>query len=130
MKRIVLLWAALAAALATAAFAGTNVNGVYATTLTGLKPAVLNAHWVLTLAQSRTFSIARNKATVVGGKIKVAGSKLTFQDVVGPLACQGNQAVGVYSYTLSGKTLKLKKVKDSCAGRILVLTSSSFTQVK
>jgi hypothetical protein len=130
MKRIVLLCVVLAAALATAASAGRNVNGVYETKLSGLSPSLLNADWLLSIAQGRAFAIARNGKVVVGGKVKIKGSRLTFHDVVGPIACKGAQATGVYSFSLSGKTLRLKRVRDTCQGRILVLTSRPFTKVR
>jgi hypothetical protein len=89
-----------------------------------------HADWLLSIAQSRAFAIARNGKVVVGGKVKIKGSRLTFHEVVGPIACKGAQATGVYSFSLSGKTLKLKRVRDSCQGRILVLTSRAFTKVR
>jgi hypothetical protein len=128
MKRLALI-VALLAGLAGAASATTpNINGVYQTKITGKSPAILNATWLLSIAQSRAFAVARNGTTVIGGKLTIAGSKLTFHDVTGPMACTGAQATGVYTYTLNGKTLKLRKVKDSCVGRSTVL-SSTFTWV-
>ena len=128
MKRIALV-AAVLAVLAGAASAGTpNVNGVYETKISGKSPAILNGTWLLSIAQSRAFAVARNGTTVIGGKVTIAGSRITFHDVAGPMACKSSQATGVYTWTLSGKTLKLKKVSDSCVGRATVL-SSTFTWV-
>jgi hypothetical protein len=130
MRRVVPCIVALAV-LAGSAGAGTkNVNGLYETKLSGLAVKPLNGDWLLSIAQSRAYAVARNGKTVIGGKLKISGSTLAFQDVLGPYACQGAQAVGTYSYTLVGKTLKLKKLKDSCSGRVAILTTHPLTKVR
>src|SRR5204863_7397147 len=97
--------------LAGAAGAGTaSLNGVYETKISGHAVKPLNADWLLSIAQSRAYAVARNGKEVIGGKLRISGSTLTFQDVVGPYACPGSQAIGTYSYSLVGKTLKLKRL--------------------
>ena len=129
--RRVLLWTTALAVLTSPAVASTpSVNGVYDTKISGQAVRALNGDWLVSIAQSRAFAVARNGTTVIGGKLKVSGSTLTFQDVLGPYACQGAQAIGSYRYTLTGKTLRLRRLKDSCPGRVVILTSHSLTKVR
>jgi len=130
MRRVALCMVVLAVLAGTAGAGTANVNGLYETKLSGLAVKPLNGDWLLSIAQSRAYAVARNGKTVIGGKLKISGSTLTFQDVVGPYACQETQAVGTYTYSLVGKTLKLKKLKDSCAGRIAILTAHPLTKVR
>lgn len=129
MKRIALV-AACAAALVTAAQAAapTIYPHVYTTKITGVSPAVLNGTWRLAV-QRTTFGVAKSGVPAVAGSVKVAGNKITFHDLAGPLACKGAQPIGTYTWKLQGATLTLTKVKDTCAGRSLILAGHHYTKV-
>ena len=130
MKRVLLCTIALAVLAAPAGARTASVDGIYETKISGQAVKALNGDWLVSIAQSRAYAIARNGTTVVGGKLKVTRSTLTFQDVFGPYACVGAQAVGSYSYSLAGKTLRLRRLRDSCPGRVLVLTAHPLTKVR
>jgi hypothetical protein len=101
--------------------------GVYQTKITGAKPAVLNGTWRLSL-NAPGFAITKNLTTAVAGTIAIAGNKITFTDIAGPLRCTGGQVKGTYTWSLKGKALTLKPVSEKCAGRKLVLTHA-FTKL-
>src|SRR5262245_24324337 len=130
MRRVLLCTIALAVLAAPAAARTTSVNGIYETKISGQAVRALNGDWLVSIAQSRAFAVARNGTTVIGGKLKVSGPTLTFEDVLGPYACHGAQAVGSYSYRLTGKTLRLTRLRDSCPGRVAILTSHPLTKVR
>ena len=66
-------------------------------------------------------TIAKGSAVVVNGHYVVAGKRITFSRESGPAACTGP---GVYSWSLHGKTLTLKTVRDTCLGRTIILTTA------
>ena len=94
---------------------------------------MLNGTWLLSFAPNGAYAIVKEpntKTLLIGGSSTATAGKLTFHDKTGPLACTGKTAVGTYSWKLSGKTLKLTKLADGCAGRIAVLTTASLTKVR
>ena len=124
------LAAALLAASATAA--SSPLAGVFQVTIKG-KITALNGTWLVSIAPNGAYAIVKEPSTktvLIGGTSTVSGTKITFHDKTGPLACAGASAVGKYSWSLSGKTLKLTKVADACGGRALVLTSSTLAKVR
>ena len=129
MKKIALA-ATIAAFLATAAQAAapTLHAHVYSTRITGVSPAALNGTWTLSI-QRTVFLVNKGTAPAVAGRLTIAGNKITFRDTGGPLACKGAQAVGTYTWKLQGTKLTLTKVRDTCAGRPLILNKRVFTRV-
>jgi hypothetical protein len=126
MKRLALGISILAAlSLASAAFGGTTIVGKYSTKLTG--PAQFKGTWVISFAKGGTYTVAGNGQILVHGKYSTTGSKLTLGHETGPAACP---KTGTYTWTRSGKTLRLKKASGSppCSGRDLVL-AHTFTKV-
>ncbi len=122
----VLIWAGVAAAAVSSPLAG-----VYATMIKGEKgqAAVLNGTWLISFAPNGAYAVVREPKTstpLIGGSSSVAGKTIVFHDKAGPLACASN---GKYSWSLSGKTMKLARVKDTCSGRVLVLSSAAYTKV-
>ena len=114
--------ATVAAIVATGALAASSVSGTYTEKIAGASPALLNGTWSVSL-KPHAYTIKRNGAVAVAGKLAVTKTRLQFTDTGGPLSCTGAQAKGVYSYVLKGSTLRLKPVAETCAGRKLVLTA-------
>jgi len=83
-------------------------------------PAVLNGVWRLTL-RSSSFAVTKDGKAAVGGRIRLAGSTITFSDVAGPFRCTGSQRTGSYRWSLKGSALRLSPLREPCAGRRLVL---------
>jgi hypothetical protein len=123
MRRLAFL-AALAAVLVTAsaALAGGTIAGSYTAKIAS--PAQLKGTWVLAFAKGGSYAISDSGQVVVRGKYTASGSSLTFGHESGPLACT---VTGKYTWARTGKTLKLKRVKDTCPGRSLIL-AHAFTQ--
>ena len=127
MKRIAATIALVSAlALCAAAFAGSPLSGTYNTTIgKGPLGGKVAGAWSLAFS-SPNYTITYKGAKVAVGTYTTSGGKVTFTDKSGKLACPGTK--GVYSYTLSGRSLKFKAVSDSsCAGRRAVL-AGSFTK--
>ena len=129
MRKIALM-VTIAAVLATAAQAAapTLYPHVYSTRITGLTPAALNGTWNLSI-QRTVFLVDKGGAPAVAGTVQVSGNRITFHDAGGPLACKGSQAIGTYTWKLQGTKLTLAKVRDTCAGRPLILNKHAFTRV-
>ena len=75
-------------------------------------------------------------ATVITGSWTVDGDQITFTDEDGLLSCSNGAAApiidddidtGTYSWARSGKTLTLTRVDDACPGRVILLTTFSFS---
>ena len=110
-----------------AALAGSPPSGTYNTTI-GSKPlgGKVAGAWSLSFS-SPTYTVSYKGTKVASGTFSTSGNKITFTDKSGKLACPGK---GVYSYSVSGLTLKFKLVRDksaSCAGRRAVL-AGTFTK--
>ena len=120
-------------AWASAALAATSpLAGVYQTVITGQKgqAAVLNGTWLISFAPNGAYAVVKEPSSstlLIGGSSSVAGTTIVFHDKTGPLACV---ASGRYSWKLIGKTLKLTKLTDTCAGRVLVLSSATYARVR
>jgi len=113
---------ALALTLCAAALASTTLAGTYNATIT--RAGALNGSWSMTFKGS-AYTIAFKGATAVKGVIAQSGNRLTFADRSGRYACA---AKGVYTYSLSGRTLTFKAVSDpKCPGRRVVL-AARFTK--
>jgi hypothetical protein len=75
-------------------------------------------------------------ATVVTGSWTIDGDQITFTDEDGLLSCSNGAAApiidddidsGTYTWVRSGKTLTLTRVDDACPGRVILLTTFSFS---
>jgi len=132
MKTLLALLTAVAAlALAGVASAAGPV-GIFQTKISG-KNAQLDGTWLLSIIANGTYAVVKEpnfKTYLIAGVSKSNAQGIAFADKLGPLACKGASAVGLYAYTLAGKTLTLKPVKDACPGRVAVLSSAPFTKVR
>jgi hypothetical protein len=99
---------------------------VYVATITGARPAALNGTWRLAVVNP-SFSLRKDGALAVIGTVTIAGSRVTFRDAAGPLACRGTQKSGTYTWRLRGRRLTFTRFSDTCGGRPLVL-SRPFVQ--
>jgi hypothetical protein len=122
--------AALAAAIwvgSAAATAPRLYPHVYNARITGSNIRVANATWLLSL-QRTVFGLKRNGGTAVVGSLSVAGNRVTFHDLGGPLACRGAQVNGTYTWKVTGAKLVFTRVKDTCVGRRTIL-ARPFTRI-
>jgi hypothetical protein len=133
VNRIVLATATVAAVLAAVSAATAGAAGqaltphVYVARISGAPVAQLNGTWRLSLLPN-AFTLARNGASAVAGTLIVKGTRVTFRDTAGALACRGAQIAGVYGWRLRGSTLTLTRFSDRCVGRRTVL-AHAFTRV-
>jgi hypothetical protein len=119
---VLLAWAGSAAA------ATSPLEGVYETTIKG-QATVLNGIWLISFAGNGTYAVVKapnTRTLLIGGTSAVSGKSVLLHDKAGPLACAG---AGKYSWIRKGKTLRLKKVKDACSGRVAVLATAAYTKV-
>jgi hypothetical protein len=133
MKRFALAASVVAAlGLCSVALAASTLSGTYKTKIhtTALGGAV-NGTWTIKFKSGR-YTAAQNSKVVVKGKNKITGSKITFKDTSGKDSCLGTGTTGTYKFKLKGNKLKFTKISDSnprCQGRVVVLTSGTFTKV-
>jgi hypothetical protein len=127
VKRLAVLLAVLAVP-AVAAAATSPFGAGYRTTVKGQVPA-LNGAWRITFTAKGNYGVTKppSSTRLISGKATVKGNTMTFRDSGGPLACNGGTA-GSYVWTLKGKTLTLKILKDTCPGRPLILGAAPFTR--
>jgi hypothetical protein len=124
LRRLTLV-AAVFLALAAPAVASAPLSGAFGTTIRGATPAALNASWIVNLLPNGAYSIDRNHHAVVIGRDTRSAATIVFGHEYGPFACK---STGKYRWSLSGKKLTLKVVRDSCAGRRTVLTSHTLVR--
>jgi hypothetical protein len=131
VKKIALAAATLAAAAPAAvpatAAAPTLGPHVWSTKITGSPVGLLNATWRLAF-RNPAYNVTRNGGVVGAGTVKVVGSKITFHDLAGTLACRGAQAIGSYTWKIQGARLTFTRLSDACVGRRSVL-SHAFTRI-
>jgi hypothetical protein len=129
--RTTTLVAVLAAAVtATTALGAPSVGiapHVYSTSIKSGAPAHFHGTWLLTIRQA-TFRVAQGSSLAVSGSVKIAGNRITFRDLGGPLACPGAQHTGVYTWRVVGSNLRMTAIKDLCVGRKTILTKP-FTRI-
>ena len=116
--------AAVVAALvvSSVALAAGGVVGKYTTTVNS--PSELKGKWVLTLAKSGTYTVARNGKALARGTYSATATTITLRE---PAGCGGS---GTYAWKKSGKTMTFarKRESPSCQARAAVL-AQRFTQV-
>jgi len=93
--------------------------------------------WRLGIEEDGTFQAERTDVgIVVEGAWTVDGDQISFTDESGLLSCgnaaaapiiDDDMATGTYTWARSGKTLTFSQVDDACPGRIILLTTFSFT---
>jgi hypothetical protein len=121
-----LVVAAVFLALAAPAAASAPLSGAFGTTIRGATPAALNASWAVIFLPNGAYQIDRNHLAVVIGQGTRSATTLVFTHEHGAFACKSG--AGTYRWSLSGKKLTLKVVKDSCVGRRAVLTSHALVR--
>ena len=105
---------------------------MYQVTIKG-SAAQLNGTWLISFAPTGAYVVVKapnTKTMLIGGSSSTSGATVTMTDKSGPAACTGNTATAKYKWSLSGKTLKLTKVKDACAPRAVILATAPFTKVR
>jgi hypothetical protein len=127
VKRLAVLLAVLAVP-AVAAAATSPFGAGYRTTVKNQAPP-LNGAWRITFTAKGNYGVTKppSSTRLIVGKATIKGKTMTFLDKSGQLACQGGTA-GTYAWTLKGKTLTLKILKDPCPGRPLILAGAPFTK--
>jgi hypothetical protein len=116
-------------AVASAQAASSPIAGVYQLKITNPR---LSGTWQISFSPTGAYAVSKapkTKTVLIGGTSTTSGHKLVMVDKSGPGSCQGAAAKGTYTWSLSGKSLKLSKVKDTCSGRPDVLTGGTWTKV-
>lgn len=126
MSKVLVLAALVAGLAATVAAASVGLPGTYVTRVTGATPSALNGTWRLAVTRTR-YGITRNGRPAVAGSVALSSKRITFHDRAGLYRCEPSQAVGTYAWSLRGKNLTLRVVKDACSGRKAILTNG-FTK--
>jgi hypothetical protein len=119
VRRAAAIALVLAATPAALAVASGGPSGTYMTTITNAPG--LNGTYRITFTPGR-FLIHAPYGIVGHGTDTISGSKMTLH---GPGSCT---AAGTYQFTISGTSLKFKKIKDSCP-RVTVLTAHPLKKV-
>jgi hypothetical protein len=119
VRRAAAIAIVLAAMPVALAVASGGPSGTYTTTVTNISG--LNGTYHITFTPGR-FVIHAPYGLVGHGTDTISGSKMTLH---GPGSCT---AAGTYQFTMSGRSLKFKKIKDSCP-REAVLTAHPLKKV-
>jgi hypothetical protein len=134
MKRFALAVSVIAAlSLCSVALAASTLSGTYKTKVNSTaQGGFLNGTWTIKFKNGH-YTVTDNGMVVIHGKDTIKGSKITLQDTSGKFACRGKKSAGTYKFKVTGKKVKFTKVKEStkscAAGRVVVLTSGSFTKI-
>jgi hypothetical protein len=127
MRKMAVLAAVVALAGAGGAAAATGPAGTFAATIQGSPLPRFDGVWTITLAAGGKYTIALGRQPLIRGTATFNGSRITFDRESGPAACLGAAARGVYSWRLTGKSLRFTRLADACLGRRVVL-SYPFTR--
>jgi len=103
--------------------------GTWTATISGAPSAQFNGAWKLGFSAGGSYFVAKGSQKLVLGKATFAGATVTFHDLSGPASCLGMQAIGSYNWAVAGGKLRLKPLREPCAGRKFVL-ARTFTHVK
>ena len=120
--------AALLVAVATAAAAGTPLQGTFETVIANAPATQLDGSWQLVLQPAGRYTIKRNGVTLVQGRDTQTAATIGFGHESGPAACTGAQSAATYRWLLRGGLLRLTPVRESCSGRRFVLTAHPLTK--
>lgn len=119
----------LAILAAAAAVAGAPLAGGWSARISGAPSAQFNGVWKLRFSAGGAYVISKAGQSLVVGKATFKGATVTFHDVSGPASCIGMEAIGSYTWAITGSKLRLKAVREPCAGRRFVL-ARTFTRVR
>jgi hypothetical protein len=119
----------LAILAASAAVAGAPLAGSWSVTISGAPSAQFNGVWKLRFSAGGAYVISKAGKSLVVGKATFKGATVTFHDMSGPASCIGMEAIGSYTWAITGSKLRLNAVREPCAGRRFVLTRT-FGHVK
>ena len=117
-------------AVASAQAASSPIAGVYQLKIT--KTPGLAGTWQISFSPTGAYAVSRapkTKTILIAGASSTSGHRLFLTDKTGPGSCVGAAAKGTYTWSLSGKSLKLTKVKDTCSGRPDVLGGGTWTKI-
>ncbi|MGH2936114.1 MAG: hypothetical protein ACRDL2_16605 [Gaiellaceae bacterium] len=115
--------------LAAVAVTGVPLAGTWSATIAAAPSAQFDGVWKLRFSTNGAYVISKAGQKLVVGKATFKGATVTFHDLSGPASCAGVQAVGSYRWTITGRKLKLKPVREPCSGRRFVLTRT-FARIK
>jgi hypothetical protein len=123
MRRFAFAGAGIVAlALSPGAMAATAPSGKYQTKVPS---GQLKGTWTINFVKPGSYNVSGPFPGTVHGKDTISGSTLTLNHESGGSDCKGP---GKYKFKLSGKTLTLTKISDSCASRATV-TSHKLIKV-
>ncbi len=123
LRLLLATMAALLVAVASAAAAGTPLEGTFQTTVTHAPKSQLDGHWQVALLPGGGYTIERNGVVLVLGLDAETATTITFDHESGLAACTGTSARATYKWSLKARVLRLTPVRDSCLGRHVVLTT-------
>jgi hypothetical protein len=115
--------AALLVAVATAAAAGTPLQGTFKTEIANAPIKQLDGTWQIVLQPAGRYMIQRTGTVLVRGLDAQTATTISFGHESGPAACTGAEAAATYRWSLSAGSLRLTPVHESCSGRRVVLTT-------
>jgi len=115
--------AALLVAVATAAAAGTPLQGTFKTEIANAPIKQLDGTWQIVLQPAGRYMIQRTGTVLVRGRDTQTATTISFGHESGPAACTGAEAAAMYRWSLSAGSLRLTPVHESCSGRRVVLTT-------
>lgn len=117
------------AVLAAVALTGVPLTGGWSATVAGAPSAQFNGVWKLRIAASGAYVISKGGQQLVLGKATFKGATVTFRDTSGPASCIGIKAIGSYTWSVVERKLRLKPVREPCAGRRFVL-ARTFAHIR
>ncbi len=129
LRPLLVTGAALFVAVATAAAAGTPLQGTFETAISSAPVKQLDGTWQVVLQSAGRYAIQRNGAVLIRGRDAQTATTISFGHESGPAACTGTEAAATYHWSLSGASLRLTPVRESCSGRRLVLTTHPLNRV-
>jgi hypothetical protein len=106
-----------------------SLRGTFQTTIAGLTPSALNGTWQVRFLSGGRYTVLRNGAVLAQGQDTITASKIVFGHERGPSACKGTQASATYRWALRGRTLTFTPVRETCAGRRIVLLTHPLLRV-
>jgi hypothetical protein len=140
MKRFALAVSVLAAlGLCSVALATSNLSGTYKTKVhSSALGGVLKGTWTIKFSgmvagsKQSVYTVTDNGVKATHGINTIKGNKISFKDTGGKDSCLGAGTTGHYKFKLKGNKLKFTKISETkgCGqGRLIVLTSGTFTKV-
>lgn len=95
--------------------------------LTGSWSAAVGEHsYDLTFDDANGLSVVRDNRAVVVAEYEIDGTEVTITDLGGSQACSGEQATGVYGFSVQDGAVTFERVSDNCEKRASVLDGNTF----